>query len=61
MDIVTAACGAPAVDLAGDGRGAHLPGPGDDAVFSAEYLILLLIVLGALPPAVLLYRRTRPR
>ena len=37
------------------------PGPGDDAVYSAEYLLLLLIVLGALPPAVLLYRRTRPR
>ena len=37
------------------------PGPGDDAVYSAEYLLVLLIVLGALPPAVLLYRRTRPR
>jgi hypothetical protein len=37
------------------------PGPGDDAVYSAEYLLLLSIVLGALPPAVLLYRRTRPR
>ena len=36
------------------------PGPGDDAVFSAQWLLLLLIVLGALPPA-LLYRRTRPR
>ncbi len=38
-----------------------LPGPGDDAVFSAQWLVLLLIVLGALPPALLLYRRTRPR
>ena len=38
-----------------------LPGPGDDAVFSAQWLLLLLIVLGALPPALLLYRRTRPR
>ena len=37
------------------------PGPGDDAVFSAEWLVLLLIVLGALPPALLLYRRTHPR
>ena len=37
------------------------PGPGDDAVFSAQWLLLLLIVLGALPPALLLYRRTRPR
>lgn len=37
------------------------PGPGDDAVFSAEYLLLLLIVVGALPPALLLYRRTHPR
>ena len=37
------------------------PGPGDDAVFSAEWLVLLLIVVGALPPALLLYRRTHPR
>lgn len=37
------------------------PGPGDDAVFSATYLLLVLIVLGALPPALLLYRRTQPR
>ena len=37
------------------------PGPGDDAVFSAEWLVLLLTVLGALPPALLLYRRTHPR
>jgi hypothetical protein len=37
------------------------PGPGDDAVFSAQWQLLLLIVLGALPPALLLYRRTKPR
>lgn len=37
------------------------PGPGDDAVFSAQWLLLLLIVVGALPPALLLYRRTHPR
>ena len=37
------------------------PGPGDDAVFSAQWLVLLLIVLGALPPALLLYRRNHPR
>ena len=37
------------------------PGPGDDAVFSAQWQLLLLIVLGALPPALLLYRRTQPR
>jgi hypothetical protein len=36
-------------------------GPGDDMVFGAQYALLLLIVLGALPPALLLYRRTRPR
>ena len=41
--------------------GLTFPGPGDDAVFSAEWALLLLMVLGALPPAVLLYRRTRPR
>lgn len=41
--------------------GLTFPGPGDDAVFSAVWALLLLIVLGALPPAVLLYRRTRPR
>lgn len=38
-----------------------LPGPGDDAVYSAEWALLLLIVLGALPPALLLYSRTRSR
>jgi hypothetical protein len=37
------------------------PGPGDDAVFSAQWLLLLLIVVGALPPALLLYRRSQPR
>ena len=37
--------------------GLTFPGPGDDAVFSAEWALLLLIVLGALPPAVLLWRR----
>ena len=36
------------------------PGPGDDAVFGQQYLLLLLIVLGALPPALLLNRRNRP-
>ena len=40
-------------------------GPGDDIVFGGagimEYAPLLLIVLGALPPALLLYRRTRSR
>ena len=39
-------------------------GPGDDIVFGGagimEYAPLLLIVLGALPPALLLYRRNRP-
>lgn len=37
------------------------PGPGDDAVFSAQWQLLLLIVVGALPPALLLYRRNQPR
>ena len=41
--------------------GLTFPGPGDDAVFSAQWLVLLLIVLGALPTALLLYRRTHPR
>ena len=40
-------------------------GPGDDIVFGGvgitEYAPLVLIVLGALPPALLLYRRTRSR
>ena len=35
------------------------PGPGDDAVFSATYQRVLLIVLGGLPPALLLYRRNQ--
>ena len=37
------------------------PGPGDDAVFSAQWLLLLLMVVGALPPALLLYRRNQRR
>ena len=37
------------------------PGPGDDAVFSAQWQLLLLIVVGALPAALLLYRRNHPR
>ena len=37
------------------------PGPGDDGVFSATWQLLLLIVVGALPPALLLYRRNHPR
>jgi hypothetical protein len=36
------------------------PGPGDDTVFSAQWQLLLLIVVGALPPALLLYRRSHP-
>ena len=35
------------------------PGPGDDSVFSAQWQLLLLIVAGALPPALLLYRRNQ--
>jgi hypothetical protein len=35
------------------------PGPGDDSVFSAQWQLLLLIVVGALPPALLLYRRNQ--
>lgn len=38
-----------------------LPGPGDDAIFGAVHLLLLLIVVGALPPALLLYSRNRPQ
>ena len=30
-----------------------------DAVFGQQYLLLLLIVVGALPPALVLYRRNR--
>ena len=41
--------------------GLTLPGPGDDIVFSAQWSLVVLIVLGALAPAVLLYRRTRRR
>jgi hypothetical protein len=37
------------------------PGPGDDAVFTAQWQLLLLIVVGALGPVLLLYRRTQPR
>ncbi len=37
------------------------PGPGDDAVFSAQWSLLLLIVVGALPPALMLYRRNQAR
>ena len=37
------------------------PGPGDDAVFSATWQLLVLIVVGALPPLMLLYRRNEPR
>ena len=37
------------------------PGPGDDAVFSAQWLLLLLIAVGAIPPFLLLYRRNNPR
>jgi len=37
------------------------PGPGDDRVYSAQWALLLLIVLGALPPALLMYRRNRQR
>jgi hypothetical protein len=36
------------------------PGPGDDAVFSSQWSLVVLIVVGALPPALLLYRRNRP-
>lgn len=37
------------------------PGPGNDAVYAAQWQLLLLIVVGALPPLMLLYRRNRPR
>lgn len=43
--------------------GLALGGPGDDIVFGGvgitEYAPLLLLVLGALPPALLLWRRVR--
>jgi hypothetical protein len=43
--------------------GLTLGGPGDDIVFGGvgltEYAPLLLIVLGAVPPAVVLWRRVR--
>lgn len=38
-----------------------LPGPGDDIVFGAVWQVLLLMVVGATPPLLLLYRRTQPR
>jgi hypothetical protein len=41
--------------------GLTLPGPGDDAVYSAQWSLLLLIVVGAVPPALLLYRRKESR
>lgn len=41
--------------------GLTFPGPGDDAVFSAQWSLLLLMVVGALPPALLLYRRNQGR
>jgi hypothetical protein len=37
------------------------PGPGNDAVYGAQWQLLLLIVVGALPPLMLLYRRNHPR
>lgn len=41
--------------------GLTFPGPGGGAVFSATWQLLLLIVVGAIPPAMLLYRRNQPR
>ncbi|WP_123025368.1 hypothetical protein [Mycolicibacterium stellerae] len=38
-----------------------LPGPGDDAVYAAQWQLLLLIAVGAIPPLMLLYRRNQPR
>ncbi|OBA96708.1 hypothetical protein A5662_17315 [Mycobacteriaceae bacterium 1482268.1] len=38
-----------------------VPGPGDDAVFSAQWQVLLLIVVGALPPALVLRRHDPTR
>ena len=37
------------------------PGPGDDAVYAAQWQLLLLIIVGAIPPLLLLYRRNHPR
>lgn len=37
-----------------------IPGPGDDAVYGAQWQLLLLIVVGAIPPLFLLYRRNQP-
>jgi hypothetical protein len=37
------------------------PGPGNDAVYAAQWQLLSLIVVGALPPLMLLYRRNHPR
>ena len=37
------------------------PGPGDDAVYAAQWQLLLLIAVGAIPPVLLLYRRNHPR
>ena len=38
-----------------------LPGPGDDAVYAAQWQVLLLIVVGSIPPLMLLYRSNHPR
>lgn len=38
-----------------------LPGPGNDAVYAAQWQLLLLIIVGAVPPLMLLYRRNHPR
>lgn len=37
------------------------PGPGDDAVYAAQWQLLLMIAVGAIPPLMLLYRRNHPR
>ncbi|GFG55308.1 hypothetical protein MAGR_67490 [Mycolicibacterium agri] len=39
--------------------GLTLPGPGDDAVFGTEWLLLLLIALGTSPPALVLFRHNQ--
>ena len=41
--------------------GFTFPGPATTQCSARMWALLLLIVLGALPPALLLYRRTRPR